>query len=594
MQRRVRLTVLVDAFRLIRNAAGRLVGASLAIDVIGAAANAAMLVIAGRILGLLAVGTSWDEVLPWLVGAALALAITSVTSSLHSDLISLGAEHTEAHAVGEVLQASAEVPFGSFDQPSFYDQFRRAYEGGSEHAWSIVYNALTMVRALLDMLAIVIVLAFIAPVLIAIGVVAYLPLTVAAMFNNQDRYEFSWDETEGDRRRSYLEGLLSERQPAKEIRAYRTQPMMLRQHAALWQARLSRLARVVRATALRSAVGYLVSSLVVTSALAVVVWLTIRGDLSIDEAGVGVLGVRQLSNAVTRTSGNFESLHQGAQFLGDHRDFCARARELAEPDDEQAASEPVDEVRLEDVSFRYADTERNALSGVDLTLRPDELTAVVGANGSGKTTLLMILAALYPPSAGRLLWNGGDVAHLTPAQRHAQLSVLFQDYVQYHFTVRENVVFGSQTERDVGRPLDVSGATPFVARLPEGENTQLGKDFADGAELSIGQWQRLALARALYRPSSVLLLDEPASALDPEAEVALLERLRAERRGRCTVFVSHRFASVRQADRIIVLDEGRVIEDGSHDELVARGGAYSALYRAQVSAMLGEDAQGQG
>lgn len=582
-----RFSTFVEAFGLLRVAAKGTAAVAVVVDIVGAIANGALIAIAGKLLGLLASEAQWSDTVPWLIASALALSTSMVTRSLHGDLTGVATEKVESYAVGRVLQAASVVPFSSFDSPAFYDRLERAHHGGASHAWSIVQSTMSLARGILDIVAIMVVLAFVAPVLILVALVAYVPMALVSLVNNRVSYRFSWEETEADRKRGYVEALLSDRRSAKEVRSYGLEDALLTSFRDLWDRRLAHLKSIVRGNAIRSAVASFASAVVVTAALAVVVWLTVQGDLSLDQAGVGVIGVRQLSNGVGRTTADVNSLHHSAQFLGDYSSFRDEAARLAEEPQDAVPLPAVAEIALVNVGFTYPGASIPTLSSVDLTIHAGEVTAVVGANGSGKTTLLALLAGLYGPSTGEVMWDGVDCASFTVAQRQRSVAPLFQDHVQYHFSARQNVAFDSDDDVELGEALRLAGASAMVESLPNGLDTQLGKDFADGVELSIGQWQRLALARAFFRDAPLMLLDEPASALDPGAEAALVQRLREVAKNRCVVMVSHRFASVRQADRIIVLDEGQVIEQGNHDELIAKGGAYCALYRAQTDPLLG-------
>ncbi len=571
----------VEAFRLLRVAAPKAAGWTLVLDIVGAASNALLLLSAGQILGLLAEGTTWGATVPALLVATVALAATTLTTSLHDNLTALAAEQVEKYAVGRVLGAASRSTFASFDAPLFYDQLRRAHESGKLHAWSIVQSTLSLMRGLIGIAAIVVLLTLVAPFLIVVSLAAYVPLWIVSLANNRSEYQFSWDETEDDRRRSYIESLLGDRRAAKEVRLYNLGETLTGQYASLWNQRISRLRTVIRVTGVRSALGALASSLVVAIALGVVVWLTVRGELTLEQAGIGVLGVRQLSNSVSATSRDVESLHRSRTFLRDYHMFSEAASnlELVSPTSEAPAR--VEQVSLSNVSFTYPGATSPSLKGAHLVAKRGEITAIVGSNGSGKTTLLMLLAGLYEPDAGTISWNKEEAPDLHPSTAVSLVAPLFQDFMQYHFTIRENVTLGDHDPARLAWALDVAQADEFVRRLPKGIETQLGKDFNGGIELSTGQWQRLALARSLYLDAPILLLDEPASALDPTAESELMVRLRAACPDTCVVIVSHRFVSVRHADHIYVLDEGRVIEQGAHDDLIARSGAYSALFEAQ-------------
>jgi ATP-binding cassette, subfamily B, bacterial len=228
-----------------------------------------------------------------------------------------------------------------------------------------------------------------------------------------------------------------------------------------------------------------------------------------------------------------------------------------------------------------------ALDDVSFTIAPGETVAVVGRNGAGKTTLVKLLGRLYDPDAGTVLVDGTDVRAYDPAALRAQIGVIFQDYATYQLTVRENIGVGQiarlADDAAVADAAARGGATEVVGRLPDGYDTMLGKWFDGGHQLSGGEWQKVALARAFMRDAQVLVLDEPTAALDAQAEYELFARLKALAAGRTTLFISHRFSTVRMADRILVLEEGRLIEAGSHAELMARHGRYAELFELQAA-----------
>ncbi|HVH65211.1 MAG TPA: ABC transporter ATP-binding protein, partial [Candidatus Acidoferrum sp.] len=273
------------------------------------------------------------------------------------------------------------------------------------------------------------------------------------------------------------------------------------------------------------------------------------------------------------------------------------AKEPALPVAAEAKAVPVPlrgEIRFEHVSFAYPGANSNALTDVSFTIQPGETLAVVGRNGAGKTTLFKLICRLYDPSEGRILIDGIDLRDFKPEEIRRQIGAMFQDYVDYQATAAENIGLGNVPEiadrPAVVRASEQAGSDDLIAKLPEGYDTALGKWFDAGVNLSGGEWQKVALARSFMRGDArILLLDELTSALDAQAEYDLFERLRSLTQGRTAVYISHRFSTVRRADRIIFLEQGRKVEEGTHDELMRLGGRYARLFRMQAAAYTGED-----
>jgi len=280
-------------------------------------------------------------------------------------------------------------------------------------------------------------------------------------------------------------------------------------------------------------------------------------------------------------------LYEDHLFLHSVFEFLELDRKVLEPRVPRAIPQPLRTgIAFDHVSFNYPSGDRRVLQDVSLTIRPGETVALVGANGSGKTTLIKLLCRLYDPTQGAITIDGIDIREFATAALRREIGVVFQDYAQYQMAAKENIWLGN-----VEAPLDQnrivkaarrSGADKVIEELKHGYDTVLGKWLDDGDELSIGEWQKVALARAFMRDARIVVLDEPTSALDAKAEWEVFENLRRLAEGRTTILISHRLSTVKMADQIYVLDDGRVVESGTHDQLVREGGHYEHLYETQA------------
>jgi ATP-binding cassette subfamily B protein len=285
--------------------------------------------------------------------------------------------------------------------------------------------------------------------------------------------------------------------------------------------------------------------------------------------------------------GALARLYEDNLFLTNYYEFLDLKPAIMSPDHPVPVPKPLTQtVEFENVHFSYPGGKKDVITGVSLALHSGEVIALVGENGSGKTTLVKLLCRLYDPDGGRITVNGIDLRDVDPVAWRKKISVVFQDYVHYYLTAAENIWVGDiereQDSASIAAAANRSGADPVIRGLPEGYHTILGRWFSDGQELSEGEWQKVALARAFFRDSGIVVLDEPTSSLDPLAEAELFRNFRNILEGRSAVIISHRFSTVQMADRIYVLDKGRIIEQGSHEELLRLNGRYSLLFRTQA------------
>ena len=389
------------------------------------------------------------------------------------------------------------------------------------------------------------------------------------------------------RAREYLRDTLTGRDEAKEIRVFAAAAALRRRHDARTADYQDAMRRHIRRRT-RFAVGdVLLTSLLLAVTLGYIVLLVSRGTLGLSQAAAAILAVRFASTSLSQLFTAVGGLFESSVFLEDLDDFVTRHPALESP---LAAHEHLPAlsraVEVSGVSFAYPGSSRLVLHDVDLRIGADEIVALVGENGSGKTTLAKLVAGLYRPGGGGISWDGVDTATVPAAAVREHISVIFQDFVKYQLSALDNIGLGdpdhAEDEAEGRQAAERARARSFLDQLPAGFATILSKEYDGGQDLSQGQWQRVALARALRKASSLVVLDEPTASLDPKAEAQLYADIRHTLGGRAALLISHRFSSVRLADRIYVLREGRIIETGTHDSLVATEGVYAELFRVQA------------
>jgi ATP-binding cassette subfamily B protein len=547
-------------------------------------------VLAGQVAIDAVVGATGDltAIIPALALVIGVTVLIAVIQTIETEQTRVLGELTSRRALDRVIDVSTSVDLLAFEDPTFHDRLRRAESQGQYRGLEVVQGLLGIVGASATVLTLLVALAALQPLLLPFALVGYLPLWIVAARNTREFYSFMFGFTPNERQRSYLSGLMLSRRAAKELRAFQLAPFLRRRYDRLYDERIDELRRMARRRTIRGFLGALLSVAAMAAALAMLAWLLVNERMDVAAAGAAVFALYQLTTQLRTLLYSASALYESALFVRDYTSFLELERPSAEFTQEQRR--PFVGVRLEDVSFSYPGTPRPAVDAVSLELAPAEVIALVGENGSGKTTLAKLIAGLYRPERGRILWGGTDVTTLEGAELRAQTAVIFQDFEQYLLSARENVGLGRhEAIDDLDRIVEAAtraDADEFVRRLPDGYETMLGREFMGGYDLSVGQWQRLALGRAFFRDASLVILDEPTAALDARAESRLFDRMRDLLEGRAAVLISHRFSTVRSADRIYVLHRGRLEEHGTHEELMARGGRYAELFSLQAAAYL--------
>jgi ATP-binding cassette subfamily B protein len=527
------------------------------------------------------------DLAPVLVALVVVTVALDLARAIQTEQSRVLGELVARKAVDRVMDVSTRIDLLAFESPEFYDRLQRARAQGQFRALQTVNGLLGIVGASFAAVSIVLALAALQPLLLPFVVIGYLPLWIVASLNTRDLYQFTRGMTPNERQRNYLQNVLMGRNPAKEVRAFNLARFLRGRYDRLYDERIAELRSLARRRTGRSLIGSLASSGVTVATIATLSYLYISDRMSLAATGAAVFGLYQLASQLNGLHMSATSLYEATLFIRDYSSFL----EL-EPAVEEERGRPAptgfEVLTAEDVSFTYPEAQYPAVDRVSLEIRRGEVVALVGENGSGKTTLAKMLAGLYRPERGRITWDGTDLADVDADELRRSVAVIFQDFERYLLPARENVGLGRHERvhafEEIVEAARRADADDFLANLPEGYETMLGREFAGGYDLSIGQWQRVALARAFFRDAPFVILDEPTAALDARAESRLFERMRELLEGRSVVLISHRFSSVRSADRIYVLHEGRVVEEGSHDELMAADGLYAELFGLQARA----------
>lgn len=521
-----------------------------------------------------------------LVGPLLLLAgATAVSGSvgvLQAQQQRLLSERVSHDVWARVLDACSRVDLRAFESSEFSERLERVSSNAVTRPTAVVSSTLQGAGALISTVAMAVALAAIEPLLVPVLLVAGVPAVVLSRVAARAEYRFAQRSTPGLRRRSYLRFVLSHRLFAAEVKAYDAAPELLSRHDAEDAGHLAELTKHVRHRQALNLLVVLSSAVTLAAALLLIIALVDSGRISLADAGAAAIAARLLGTQIGAVFRSVGSLIESGPFLRDLDSFIDEAPAPAPAGRRRHLSR---ELAVEHATFAYPGQPGTAVRDVSLRVGAGAVVALVGENGSGKTTLAKIIAGLYGSDEGRVTW---DDEELPRQDLRASTTVLFQDFVRYQMSPLDNIAI-SDTSRPLDRGAVVAaadrvGVVSAIEKLPRGFETVLGHELTQGSDLSGGQWQRIALARALYRDAEVVVLDEPSAALDPRAEEALFADVRRVLDGRAAVLISHRYSSVQLADYIYVMHEGQIVEEGVHADLVAAGGRYAELYTLQATA----------
>lgn len=538
-----------------------------------------------------AVSHNSPEVLPsiiWLIAAVVIIwFVDEATSDLGNYVRKKQSMKLEIYMYGLIHSKSVRLDLLNFEYSAYFDSLSRASREAPWRPNSILNNIVSLFRSLLSLLLMAGVLVILHWAVALLLVVVNIPGIWLRLKYAGTLYNFQREQTPEARKAAYFNWLLTGDRPSREIRLFG----LGNYFTALFKKSFLRTKeeeiRIIRKRTAIELVSDLVKAAAVMITLVFMARETIGGKLTLGHMTMFVLAFRQGMMYIRELLSSLAGLYEDSLFIGDIFEFLNLEERIK-------AIPPVADIRefssgisVNNISFTYPGNNSHTIKDVSFSIRKGEVVAVVGPNGAGKTTLVRLLCRLYDPDSGSISIDGKDLKNLDPAQYRKLLSVVFQDFMLYNLGAGENIRLGniskSDAPEDIIKAARMTGIHDLINDLPDGYSTVIGNLFSDSRELSWGEWQKLAISRALFRDAPLLILDEPSSALDADTEYEIFSRFREIVRGRTSILISHRFINVSLADRIIVLSKGSIAESGTHDELMEKKGIYHSMYTKQTS-----------
>ncbi len=525
--------------------------------------------------------------------------ISQLNTRLNSAVTRIAGEKVVRYVRVQIMQKASEVDIASFDMPQFYEKLENANREAGTRPINVLSSTLATISHLITLISYIIILAT-APDMWWTAIVMLLISVPSAIINfsyRKKNFNYMKRNSKARRQMNYYSSVVVNKDMVKEIRTFGLADEFVNKYDDVFAKYYSGIRKLIIRENVWHIITTLISSIINCVFFAVIAIKVFEGEIQIGDYSLYTNALMSIAGNVAILINISASVYEGTLFIDNLISFMNE-----KPTVIPSVKEPVavnhgapHTIEFQNVSFSYPESNKKVLDNVSFTIRPCETLVLVGLNGAGKTTLLKLLMRLYDPSEGKILLDGKDIKEYEVSELYKLFGIIFQDFGKYAASVSENIEFGdiftvSDKER-VRSSAEQANADEFISSLPEGYDTPLMKYFEpDGIELSIGQWQKLSIARAFYSKSDILILDEPTASLDPLAEQEIFNQFDRLRQDKTTIFVSHRLSSATIASKIIVLEHGCVIEEGTHKELMAQKGKYFDLFSTQAKRYISDEA----
>lgn len=532
-------------------------------------------------------GTTFKQIALLIALTGIVALVNNLCSSITELVNTAQTQLVTDYMYGIVHAKAIEVDLEFYEDSQYQDTLQRAQREAYFRPSRILNSLLQVGQNGISLIGIAGLLFWFNWTLAAVLFIATVPGVFVRLKYAGEMYRWQRQRTSTERKALYLHLILTHSLYAKEIRLFNLGILFSRRFRKLRQQLYRESLHIATKRSIRSLVTQVSATLAVYGSYVFIAYQTLQGTFTVGTLVMYYQAFQRGQDALKGVLNSLAGLYEDNLFLFNLQEFLDLKPKVIEPSHPQ----PIPQLRqkgiqFHHVSFQYPSSNRKGLEDISLTIQPGEVVALVGENGAGKTTLIKLLCRLYDPTAGMITFEGIDLRDFSPTDIRRQISIVFQDYAKYHLTAQENIWLGNidlpLNDKPIEEAARKAGADDVIKSLPKGYETLLGNWFEEGEELSIGQWQKIALARAFLRDAQLIVLDEPTSALDPKAEAEVFKKFRQLLHNQSAILISHRLSTIKMADQIYLLDKGRIIENGTHNELMQLGGKYAHLFETQA------------